>query len=304
MYMRMDNEPNWEWYRTFLSVVENGSLSAAGRAIGLTQPTVGRHIDSLETALALKLFIRSFDGFAPTDAALELKPYAASVAATAAALRRVASSHGSGVRGSVGVTASEVIGVEVLPPILAKLRRAQPQLIIELVLSNQVDDLLQREADIAVRMLRPTQDALVAKRVGDIEVGLYAHKRYLAAHGSPTTMKELLEHALIGFDHENAFIRKMQNQFPDFTRAALAFRADSDLAQLGAVRAGFGIGVCQSALAAKDKGLVRILKSHFSLTMDTWIAMHEDLRESPRCAVTFAALVAGLAGYVQGAATT
>ena len=94
-----DTEPNWEWYRTFLNVLATGSLSAAGRAMGLTQPTVGRHIDSLEAALALKLFTRSFDGFAPTDAALELQPYAAGVAATAAALRRVASSHGAGVRG-------------------------------------------------------------------------------------------------------------------------------------------------------------------------------------------------------------
>ncbi len=299
MYTMIDSEPNWEWYRTFLKVMETGSLSAAGREMGLTQPTVGRHIDSLETALALKLFTRSFDGFAPTGAALELRPYAASVAATAAALLRVASSHGSGVRGTVRLTASEVIGVEVLPPILSKLRSEHPELVIELVLSNKVDDLLQREADIAIRMFRPTQDALVAKRVGDIELGLYAHKRYLAAHGSPKSMEKLSGHAIIGFDHETAFIRKMQNQFPVFTRAALAFRADSDLAQLGAIRAGFGIGVCQSALAAKDKGLVRVLESHFSVTMDTWIAMHEDLRESPRCAVTFAALAAGLTAYIQ-----
>jgi len=294
-----ETEPNWERYRTFLKVLETGSLSAAGRAMGLTQPTVGRHIDSLEAALALKLFTRLFDGFAPTDAALELGPYAAGVAATAAALRRVASSHGSGVRGTVRLTASEVIGVEVLPPVLAALRSEHPELIIELVLSNKVDDLLHREADIAVRGLRPTQDALVAKRVGGIELGLHAHKRYLAAHGVPKSMEELAGHSLIGFDHESAFIRKFQDQFPVFSRAALAFRADSDLAQLGAIRAGFGIGICQSALAAKDKALVRVLQTKFSLTMDTWIAMHEDLRESPRCAVTFAALAAGLSVYIK-----
>lgn len=290
----MQSEPNWEWYRTFLKVLETGSLSAAGRAMGMTQPTVGRHIDSLETALKLTLFTRSFDGFAATAAALELRPYAASLAATTEALRRVASSHGAGVRGTVRLTASEVIGVEVLPPILSALRADHPELVIELVLSNKVDDLLQREADIAIRMLRPTQQALVAKRVDGIELGLYANKRYLAAHGIPTSMEELAKHALIGFDHENAFIRKMQARFPVFARAALAFRADSDLAQLAAIRAGFGIGVCQCALAAKDRELVRLLETDFSLSMDTWIAMHEDLRDSPRCAVTFAALVAGL----------
>ena len=299
MHSVTDNEPNWEWYRTFLKVLETGSLSAAGRAMGLTQPTVGRHIDSLETALTLKLFTRSFDGFAPTDAAIELGPYAAGLAATAAALRRVASSHGSGVRGTVRLTASEVIGVEVLPPILAALRSEHPKLIIELVLSNKVEDLLHREADIAVRMLRPMQEALVARRVGGIELGLHAHKRYLTARGVPRSMDELAGHSIIGFDQESTFIRKLQDQFPVFSRTALAFRADSDLAQLGAIRAGFGIGVCQSALAAKDEALVRVLRTKFSLRMDTWVAMHEDLRESPRCAVTFAALAAGLDAYIK-----
>lgn len=292
-----DSEPNWEWYRSFLQVMETGSLSAAGRALGLTQPTVGRHIDNLEAALALTLFTRSFDGFAPTDAALELRPYAAGIAATAAALRRAASGHGAGVRGTVRVTASEVIGVEVMPPILAALHGEHPELVIELVLSNRADDLLHREADIAVRMFQPVQQALVARRVGRIELGLHAHKRYLAARGVPRSMEALSGHALIGFDQENAYIRRFQEKAPEFSRDRFAFRADSDLAQLAAIRAGLGIGVCQSALAARDKQLVRILHRQFSLTMDTWIAMHEDLRESARCAVTFAALAAGLSAY-------
>lgn len=293
----MDVEPNWEWYRTFLKVVETGSLSAAGRAMGLTQPTVGRHVESLEAALKLKLFTRSFDGFAPTEAALELKPYALGLETTTAALRRVASSHGAGVRGTVRITASEVTGVEVLPPILADLRSAHPELCIELVLSNKVDDLLRRDADIAVRMLRPSQDALLAKRIGAVELGLYAHARYCTQHGTPQTMADLSSHAIIGFDQENPFLRKLQEQFPMLSRNSFAFRADSDLAQLGAIRAGFGIGVCHAALAEKDDTLVRVLASHFSLKMDTWIAMHEDLRESQRCAVTFNALAAGLTAY-------
>lgn len=295
-----DIEPNWEWYRSFLKVVETGSLSAAGREMGLTQPTVGRHIEHLEAALGLKLFVRSFDGFSPTDAALELQPYAAGIAAASAALCRVASSHGREVRGTVRLTASEIVSVEVLPPILAALRSEHPELVIELVMSNRADDLLQREADIAVRMFKPVQDALVARRIGGIEVGLHAHKRYLAAHGTPRSIDALAGHALIGFDNENAYLRKFQQQFPWLSRAGLAFRADSDLAQLAAIRAGFGIGVCQVALAARDDALVRLLPRQFSLRMDTWVAMHEDLRASPRCAVTFAALVAGLDAYVRG----
>ncbi|SPK76088.1 Transcriptional regulator LysR family (plasmid) [Cupriavidus taiwanensis] len=293
-------EPNWEWYRTFLHVLETGSLSAAGRAMGLTQPTVGRHIDSLEAALGLKLFTRSFDGFAPTDAAYTLQPYAAGLAATAAAMRRAASGHGAGVRGTVRLSASEVVGVEVLPPILAALREAHPALEIELVLSNRVDDLLHREADIAVRMFRPQQDALVAQRVGGIELGLHAHERYVAAHGVPQSLEELARFAVIGFDRETPFIRRLLERFPALSRQRLAFCADSDLAQLGAIRAGFGIGVCQSALAAREPQLVRVLPSEFSVAMDTWVAMHEDLRASARCAVTFAAVVAGLRGYAEG----
>ena len=300
MHTMADAEPNWEWFRSFVTVLETGSLSAAGRALGMTQPTIGRHIDSLETALALKLFTRSFDGFTPTEAALELKPYATGLAATAAALRRVASSHGDGVRGTVRLTASQVIGVEVLPPILAALRREHPALVIELVLSNSVADLLHREADIAVRMVQPRQDALVARRIGNIEVGLFAHQRYVDEHGLPRTMEELAQHALVGWDTDSAYIRSLAQRYPTLSRANLALRSDNDLAQLAAIRAGYGIGFCQARLAARDPALVRVLKSAFSLPLDTWIAMYEDLRDSPRCAAAFAALAAGLSAYAKG----
>jgi len=295
-----DAEPNWEWYRSFVAVLETGSLSAAGRALGMTQPTVGRHVDSLEAALRLKLFTRSFDGFAPTDAALELKPYAASLAATAAALRRVATSHGDGVRGTVRLTASEIVSCEVLPPILADLRDAHPELVVELVPSNKVENLLRRDADIAVRMVAPSQDALVARRVATIEVGLHAHRRYLERHGTPRALDELARHALIGWDTETEYIRRFQERFPQITRESFALRTDSDVAQLSAIRAGLGVGFCQARLAARDPGMVRLFKSAIALHLETWVAMHADLRDSPRCAVTFAALADGLAAYARG----
>ena len=295
-----DTEPNWEWYRSFVAVLETGSLSAAGRAMGMTQPTVGRHIDSLEAALELKLFTRSFDGFAPTDAALELKPYAANLSATAAALRRVATSQGDGVRGTVRLTASEIVSNEVLPSILADLRDAHPALVIELVPSNKVENLLRRDADIAVRMTTPSQDALIAKRVASIAVGLHAHRRYLDRHGTPRALEDLAGHALIGWDTETAYIRRFQDRYPQITRESFAFRSDSDVAQLAAIRAGLGIGFCQARLAARDPSLVRLFEAQISLNLETWIAMHADLRDSPRCAVTFAALAEGLAAYARG----
>ncbi|SFM03156.1 LysR family transcriptional regulator [Rugamonas rubra] len=291
-------EANWEWYRSLLGVLDNGSLSAAARALGMAQPTVGRHIEGLEQALGLKLFTRSHDGYAPTEAALALRPYAAALAASAAALRRVASSQGDGVRGTVRISASEVVGVEVLPPILARLRAAWPELTVELLLSNRVDDLLLREADIAVRMLRPSQDALVARRVGAVALGLHAHRDYLQRHGAPATLDDLAGHSLIGYDQETEFLRRLRERFPAVSRERFSFRSDSDLAQLALLRAGYGIGVCQVALAARAPELRRVLAAEFNIELDTWVAMHEDLRDSPRCAVTFAALVAGLTDYL------
>jgi DNA-binding transcriptional LysR family regulator len=291
------SEPDWAWYRSFLAVLDAGSLSAAARALGLTQPTLGRHIDQLEKALGLTLFVRSVDGFAPTEAALPLRAYAASIASNAAALRRAAASHGDGVRGTVRVSASDVIGVEVLPPILARLRARHPDLVVELVVSNVVDDLLRRESDIAVRHVAPAQEALVARHAGGIELGLHAHRDYLAAHGTPRTLDELAGHALIGPDGDSPFVRQLQARFPMFGRARMALRTDNNLAQLAAIRAGYGIGACQSALAARDPALVRVLRGEFSIILEAWVAMHEDLRSTPRCAVTFAAIVEGMAAH-------
>lgn len=293
------NEPGWELYRTFLGVLEAGSQSGAARALGLAQPTVGRHIEALEQALGQVLFTRSPSGYQPTDAARALQPYAQALRATAAALLRTASGQGEGVRGTVRISASEVVGVEMLPPILAMLRHAHPQLGIELSLSNQLEDLLRHDADIAVRMLRPTQEALVARRLGAIELGLHARADYLERCGTPQTLQALIDdgHALIGFDRETAFIRSQRGALGALQRKDFALRADSDLAQLAAVRAGFGIGICQVPLAQRGQ-LRRVLADAFSLQLETWVVMHEDLRDSPRCKAVFDALVSGLAASV------
>jgi len=289
----------WALYRSFLAVLTEGSLSGAARALDIAQPTVGRHVAALERALGIPLFTRSQTGLLPLESALSLRPYAEAMSSAAAALERAASSQGSGVRGVVRVTASEVIGVEVLPPIIARLREENPDLQIEIVLSNRMQDLLQREADIAVRMTRPDQELLIARRIGYVHVGLYATKQYLQQHGTPATTTDLQRHTLIGFDQPTAFLRAASKSLP-LRREAFAMRADSDLAQLALIRSGAGIGICQVPIGRRD-GLVRVLAKQFSLPLDTWIAMHEDLRNSPRCRVTFDALVEGLRDHVAGA---
>jgi DNA-binding transcriptional LysR family regulator len=292
-------EPSWDFYRTFLGVLREGSLSGAARALGLTQPTVGRHVDALEKALGYALFIRTQQGLSPTQEALTLRPFAEALESNSAALLRAASSQGVGVRGTIRITASDVISVEVLPPIITGLHAAYPELVIELMPSNRIEDLLQREADIAVRMQRPSQSVLIARRIGDVELGLYAHKRYLERRGKPASLDDLANHALIGFDKETAFIRRMKPQLPELRRELMSLRTDSDLASLALLRAGFGIGVCQVGLARRNPDLIRLFPKKISLRLDTWLAMHEDLRDNPSCRVAFATLAEGLESYVR-----
>lgn len=277
--------------------VQEGSLSGAARQLGITQPTVGRHIAALETALGVVLFTRSPNGLLPTSLARTLRAHAETMERTAAALERAASSQGDDVRGVVRVSASEVVGVEVLPPILTQLRQTHPHLRVELVLTNRLSDLLQLEADIAVRMVRPSQEQLLARRIGLIEIGLHARDDYLLKHGTPLHMQDLASHSVIGFDQENAFIRSLA--IKGFERNTFACSSDSDLAQLALIRAGAGIGGCQVQLAKRDPRLRRVLPEGVALRLDTWVTMHEDLRNSPRCRVMFDALVEGLQRYVQ-----
>src|ERR1700691_1560724 len=191
--------PDWHLFRTFLAVVREGSLSSAARALGTTQPTMGRQVAALEASLGVKLFTRSLDGLSPTDAGLRLIPSAEAMAAAAEAARRSASGEVDEARGTVRITASDVIGGEVLPSILAGFHAVHPRISGELALSNRNEDLLRGDADIAVRMVRPTQGALVAKRIGRIDVGLYGHRRYLKVHTKPRRLEDLRQHVLIGY---------------------------------------------------------------------------------------------------------
>ncbi|MBE9607450.1 LysR family transcriptional regulator [Acetobacteraceae bacterium H6797] len=292
-------EPPWDLYRSFLAVLREGSASGAARALGLTQPTIARHVEQLEAAIGDELFIRSPRGLLPTETATNLRPYAETLEATAAALLRAASGHGTAIRGRVRISASEVVGVEVLPPILAALRARHPALVIELSLSNAVDDLLRREADIAIRMVEPEQGALLARRIGNIPIGLHAHRDYLARAGSPASLEALTGHSLIGFDRETPEIRAMARRLALPAGLHFALRADSDVAQLAAIRAGFGIGFCQAPLARRDPALVRLLPEALTFDLPTWVVMHEDLKASPRCRAVFDALVQGLGDYLR-----
>lgn len=296
--MATENEPTWDLYRSFLEVLRTGSLSAASRSLGLTQPTVGRHIAMLEKTLHGKpLFTRSRAGLQPTDIARELRPHAELMASAAGSLLRAASGGAEEMQGAVRITASEIIGAEVLPPMLAEFRARQPGVIVELSLSNQSADLLRRDADIAVRMVRPVQKALVARRVGKTVLGLHASRQYVEARGTPRQMADLQHHAIIGFDRQPSVSRGLKLPVP-LTRELFAFRCDSDLGQLAAIRAGFGIGVCQYGVAASSNPpLLSILPQDFRFELEIWIVMHEALRKTARTRLMFDHLVAGFTQF-------
>ena len=251
--------PGWDLWRTFDAVMREGSLSGAARALGLTQPTTGRHIAELELALnAGGLFTRSARGLQPTEAARALAPHAEAMAAAAAALLRAASAPAGAAAGIVRISASEVIGAEVLPPMLSVLRAAHPGLILELLLTNASSDLLQRDADLAIRMTEPKQQALLVKSVGRIRLGLYARHDYLVRSAPIERAEDLADHAVIGFDREAASLRSINAVWPHLP--AFALRTDNQIAQIAAVRAGFGIGVMQDPIARRDSALVPVLR--------------------------------------------
>lgn len=291
-------EPGWELYRTLLAVVRQGSLSGAARALGLTQPTVGRHIDALEAALGAALFTRSQGGLAPTDGALALVPHAEAMESASAALVRAASGEADEARGTVRVTASEIIGVEVLPGILARFREAHPQIDIEVLLSNRVENLLRRDADLAIRMARPEQDALIAKKIGEIPVLLYAHRRYVERHGLPASLDDLDGHTLIGYDNTPTYMRRLIEEGYPAAQDAFGIKTDNEVAQLAMVRAGVGIGGVQMQLAKDNADLVPVMHNTVRFPMEVWLVMHEDLKMSRRVRLLFDHLAEHLGAYV------
>ena len=291
--------PDWHLFRAFLAVVREGSLSGAARALGTTQPTMGRQVAALEASLGVKLFTRSLDGLSPTEAGLRLIPSAEAMAAAAEAAQRSASGGVDEEQGTVRITASDVIGVQVLPSILASLHAVHPRISVELALSNRNEDLLRGDADIAVRMVRPTQGTLVAKQIGRIDVGLYCHRRYLKAHAMPQRLEDLRQHVLIGYDRDQAYARLLERMGVPFTRDMFAFRSDSELAQLAALSAGYGIGANQLGIARRDKNLVPVLHSEFIFPMEAWLAMHRDLRGSRRIRLTFDHVAVELTRYAE-----
>jgi DNA-binding transcriptional LysR family regulator len=217
-----------------------------------------------------------------------------------AALVRTAKTGGDVLqpRGVVRISASEIVGTFVLPPILAGIRNRFPDIVIELALNNRTDDLLRRDADIAVRMVRPTQDGLVARRLGSIPLGLYAHRDYIDRFGLPDTIEALAAHHVIGFDQDDHSARSVASAQLPISRELFSYRTDSDVAQVMAIEAGLGIGGMQTALAKRNPALLPVLAGQVAFALDCWLAVHEDQKDSPPIRVMFDGLADGLSRWI------
>jgi DNA-binding transcriptional LysR family regulator len=289
--------PDWNHYRSFLAVMQAGSLSAAARELGMTQPSIGRHIDALEAALGRPLFTRSPEGLKPTAHAEQLLAPAQAMASAALLAARLANGQEAQSRSTVRISASQIIGGEVLPEMLARFQAQHPWVSLELVLNNRQDDLLKREADIAVRMVRPTQKALMAKKLGRVDIGMYAHQRYIRRKGMPHSLMDMAEHTLIGADTDLTGIKLAQQVGLQIKRTDFHFRSDSDLAQLAGLRAGLGIGGCQIGIAQRDPELTPIQPDILTFSLDMWLITHGDLRRDPNVMALFRHLATHLAAY-------
>ena len=269
---------DWALVRSYLAVMDAGSVSAAARATQGHQPTISRHLSELEAQLGVALFERTGRGVTPTAAGLEVLPAARQMQAAAEALARSVTRGREATRGTVRIAASQVVATWLLPPLVAEFQRAEPAIAIEIVSSNAVQNLLRREADIAVRMVRPDQGSLIARKLADIGVGAYAHADYLGAMGTPRTSADLAGHRLIGFDRDETILRGFARAGVALTPAHFAVRTDDQVANGQLVVAGAGIGFGAHYWAALWPGLQQVLPDLPIAPLPCWLAVHRELR--------------------------
>lgn len=273
---------DWTLLRSFLAVVDTGSLSAAADRLDLTQPTVGRHIRELEDALGATLFRRQPRGLDPTAAALDLVEDARRMGEAADALLRKASGTSERLAGTVRITASRIVSTYLLPDILTAMRGAEPAIDIEIVSSDATQNLLSRDADIALRMYEPRQPQLIRRHLGDIPIVAYAAPAYLERRGTPTALTDLGNHDVIGLDRGEEMVQGFARFGIPAPREWFPLRTDDHVVGWQLVAAGAGIGFAQTVIGDVDPRVVRLPLPDIGFQLPLWLTYHQDLRHSRR----------------------
>lgn len=290
---------DWTLLRSFLAVVDTGSLSAAADRLGLVQPTVGRHIRELEETLDTPLFRRQPRGLEPTPAALDLVEDARRMGEAALALERKASGTGDNLAGTVRVTASRMVATYLLPDVVAALHVEEPDVDIEIVASDETQNLLRRDADIALRMYEPRQPQLIRRHIGDIPLAVYASPAYLARRGTPARLADLLDHDIIGLDRADDYLQGFTRFGLPVSREWFPIRSDDHVVGWQMVIAGAGIGFVQVPIAEAEPRVVRLPVEDIGFALPLWLAYHEDLKPSRRIRFVADRLAEGLARRIK-----
>lgn len=285
---------DWAYMQSFVAVAEHGSLSAAARALNGSQPTMSRHIALLEQALGTRLFDRAKAGMTLTDRGAELLVHAKEMADAAARLSILSEGTAQDFAGTVRITASQIVATYLLPPLIVAAHDRFPEIEIELVASDETNNLLRREADIAIRMYRPTQDDVIAQHIGDLALGVYAAPSYLARHGTPEGARDLLSHDVVGYDRSRLIIDGLRAFGLDVKRDFFKFRSDDQVVCWQMVRAGFGVGFNQIAIGEADPKVTRLFGTDPIGHMPVWLTAHPEVRQTPRIRKIYDHLKTGL----------
>ena len=294
----MNTQFDWSLVRSFLAVLDHGSLLGAARQLNASQPTIGRHVTELENHLGIVLFDRTGRGLIPTESALRLAESARVMQIGADQLARSAMGAEQSNAGTVRISASQPIACFALPAVLAQMRLTLPQVQIELVASNSVSNLLKREADIAIRMVQPEQATLVARKIGKVAIRACAHQDYLRRRGVPRQPADLLSHDLIGSDRNDEILKGFTAMGFGVTRENFAFRTDDLIVVWQEVRAGLGIGFVSEHLIRTDPVVVPVLSKLAIEPLPVWLAVHREIRTNKRIRAVYDFLSEALPGVL------
>jgi len=282
---------DWNRARAFLVTAEEGSFSAAARALGLTQPTLGRQVEALEQELGVALFERVGRGLALTPSGLELVEHVRAMGDAASRVSLAATGQSQSIVGTVSVTASEIDSAFLLPPMVERLRREHPGIRIDVVASNSVRDLRRREADIAVRSFRPSDPELIARKVQDVEARLYAASTYLERRPGLDTPQGIVEADFIGFEDNEPFVQALGRSGLALSERNFPVRSGSHLVHWEMVKQGAGIGVITARVGDAEPKVRRVAEWLGPFNYETWLVAHRELNTSRRVRLVYDWLV-------------
>lgn len=286
MQARMDRI-DWNLLRAFLETAETGSLSAAARRLGLTQPTLSRQVAALEQQLGVTLFERLGRSMALTAPGLALLEHARVMGAAADELRLAATGQSQAVDGVVCVSASEALAACLLPAFLRRLRHLAPGIVIDLVTSDAMSDLRRREADIAVRHVRPEQQDLIGRWVRDGRAGFYASSQWVREHGHPRTAAEAAGLPFVGTDRAGRYLAFLRAHGLPVETSNFSCYAENTLSSWSLVCQGLGIGPMMDEIARATPGVVRVLDDVAPVRFPIWLVTHRELRTARRIRLVF-----------------